>query len=289
MNRFYRATGVLLSVLLGLTISNMSMAAAASLPAAPSSGWNDWACKPSAKHPEPVVLAHGMGANGVDNFLTLAPTLVAAGYCVYSTTYGATALGTAVAGLGPMDQSAATFSSFVDQVLKSTGATKVNVVGHSEGTTVPAYYMKFLGGDKKVDRFVGFGANYAGTTLQGLATLAKGLGLQPLLNQVGCPACSQYLPGSEFLKKLNDGGAAVPGPHYVNIASKYDLVVSPYTSGFLQAPNVENITLQDLCAADFSGHISQAVDPNVASLIKYHLDPDHAAKPKCVPFWALGA
>ncbi|AKU14690.1 esterase/lipase family protein [Luteipulveratus mongoliensis] len=286
MQTFARRS-LIASVAAAAAFGVMTPTAGAATP--PTTGWNNWSCKPSAAHPNPVVLAHGLGGNGTDNFLTLAPTLAAAGYCVYSTTYGGTIFGDLVGGLGAMDKSAATFSTFVDKVLASTGATKVNVVGHSEGTTVPAYYMKFLGGDKKVNRYVGFGANYAGTSLSGLGTLAKALGLQPILNGVGCPACSQFLTGSDFLKKLNDGGVAVPGPQYTNIVTKYDTIVTPYTSGILKAPNVTNVVLQNSCGLDFSGHLGLAIDPNVASLVKYHLDPEHAGKPTCVPFWALGA
>lgn len=56
--------------------------------AAPSSGWNDYSCKPSAAHPRPVVLVHGTFANSTDNWLAFAPYLVDRGYCVFSSTTG---------------------------------------------------------------------------------------------------------------------------------------------------------------------------------------------------------
>lgn len=55
---------------------------------APSSGWNDYSCKPSAAHPRPVVLVHGTLGNSVDNWLGLAPYLKVRGYCVFSLDYG---------------------------------------------------------------------------------------------------------------------------------------------------------------------------------------------------------
>jgi triacylglycerol lipase len=256
--------------------------------AAESSGVNNWACAPSERHPEPVVLVHGLGANGQLNFATLAPTLAKQGYCVFYLTYGTGAYGPTVGGLGPMQDSAAQVGAFVDKVLAATDADKVDIVGHSEGTTVPAYYLKFLGGAAKVEHFAGFGANYAGTTLDGLGTLAKRLNLGPVLNAAGCPACTQYLRGSAFLTKLNDGGVSVPGPTYTNIVSRYDEVVTPYTSGIMAAAaNVTNIVIQDRCKADLTGHLGQAVDPNVAALVLNALDPGHTEPLRCLPFPVL--
>src|SRR5699024_477755 len=52
-------------------------------------GSNDFACRPTAAHPRPVVLLHGLGGNQSDNLSTLSPLLKNAGYCVFSLTYGA--------------------------------------------------------------------------------------------------------------------------------------------------------------------------------------------------------
>lgn len=77
---------------------------------APSSGWNNWSCKPSAAHPRPVVLVHGTFGNSVDNWLGLAPYLVHRGYCVYSLDYGQLPGVPFFNGLGPIDKSASTSS-----------------------------------------------------------------------------------------------------------------------------------------------------------------------------------
>lgn len=269
-----------------LASTTLTATAAADTP--PRSGWNNWSCRPSAAHPEPVVLVHGLGGNSWDNFLTLAPTLRSAGYCVYSETYGRTVLGGLAGGLAPMAGSAAEVGAFVDRVRAATGAAKVDIVGHSEGTTVPAYYMKYLGGAAKVDDFVGFGSNFRGTTLNGLATLAAGLKLQDLLTGVGCGACTDFLPGSAFLAKLNDGPVAVPGPTYTTVVTRYDRVVTPYTSGLLTGDNVTNIVLQDKCRLDTAGHLGLAVDPNVAQLVLNQLDPEGSKPFRCRPFTTVG-
>ena len=79
----------------------------------------------------------------------------------------------------------------------------------------------------------------------------------------------------------------MPGPTYTNIVSKYDTVVTPYTSGVFTAPNATNVVLQDHCAQDFTGHLGQAIDPNVASFVLNALDPTSAVH--CQPFFDAGA
>ncbi|MFD0070161.1 esterase/lipase family protein, partial [Streptomyces sp. NPDC127574] len=63
-------------------------AATAQADSAPSSGWNNYSCKPSAAHPRPVVLVHGTFGNSVDNWLALAPYLTSRGSCGFSLDYG---------------------------------------------------------------------------------------------------------------------------------------------------------------------------------------------------------
>jgi triacylglycerol lipase len=252
--------------------------------AAPTSGVNDWSCAPSAAHPRPVVLWHGLGSNGPTDMGFDAQFLARKGYCTYYTTYGTTYYGSSTGGLGSMRTSAAELGTFVDKVRQATAASKVDIVGHSEGTTVPAYYLKVLGGSTKVATFVGFGSNFTGTTLGGLQTLADLAGFRPVLDAGGCTACNEFAPGSPFMTDLNAGGVTVPGTRYTSIVTRYDEVVNPYTSGVLApASNVHNITLQDVCPLDFSGHVGLAIDPNVQALIANALDPSHPTPVSCVP------
>ncbi|TCO55927.1 lipase family alpha/beta hydrolase [Actinocrispum wychmicini] len=274
-------TVLALALAIGLLTAGVTGADAASRP---SSGIGDWRCLPNAKHPRPVVLLHGMGGNGVTGMGALPIVLAASGYCVFSPTYGSTILGPLVAGLAPLKDSAAEVATFIDRVRQSTGADKVDIVGYSEGTTVTAYYLKKLGGAAKVERYTGFGANYAGTTLLGLTQLAKRLNLGPILTGVGCGACTDYLPGSAFLQELGDGGVAVPGPSYTNIVTKFDEVVTPYTSGILKAPNSTNIVVQDKCSLDITGHIGYITDPNLIQFVVNALDPAHANPFLCLPY-----
>ena len=299
-----RSTGSFVRLAVAVVVASAVLVAPSTAQAAPTStpvsglstasgvtkGWNDWSCTPTATKPRPVVLVHGLGATDVLNFAVLAPRLVAAGYCVFSQTYGTTYY-PGVGGLAPMEQSAAQLATFVDRVQAATGSAKVDVVGHSEGTTVPAYYLKFLGGAQEVGTFVGFGSNLAGTSLSGLGSLARAIGFQPILDAGGCTACSQFLPGSDFLNRLNAGGNAVAGPRYVSIMSRFDTIVTPYTSGTLTTTtgaDITNVVLQDYARWDVVGHLGQAIDPNVVNLVLHHLDPQGTPLARAVPFTTFG-
>jgi len=262
-------------------------------------GSNDWHCRPSDKHPDPVVLVHGLGANQAANWGYLSPLLAKHGYCVFSLTYGRNPLAppplNQVGGLQPMEQSSHELARFVDKVRDATGADKVDIVGHSEGSLMPDYYVKFLGGDEYVARYVAMTPLWDGTNTLALARLnqaAVQVGLGPGLGTVLlplCGSCREFLHGSPFLKKLNaDGGPAVDGVTYTTIMTKYDEAVVPYTSGHLDGDEVTNIVLQDHCAQDMSEHVGVAFDPVAAQFILNALSPDHATSVRCYPVGPQG-
>ncbi|UUN26038.1 triacylglycerol lipase [Streptomyces sp. FIT100] len=277
-----RALRPLAALLLAAAISLTPAAAATAAPAAPTSGWNDYSCKPSAAHPRPVILVHGTFGNSVDNWLALAPYLVHRGYCVFSLDYGQLPGVPFFHGLGPVDKSAEQLDAYVDEVLAATGAAEADLVGHSQGGMMPRYYLKFLGGADKVNALVGIAPDNHGTTLGGLANLLPYFpGAEDLLS-TATPGLADQIAGSALLTKLNAGGDTVPGVRYTVIATKYDEVVTPYRSGFLDGPNVRNVTLQDLCVLDLSEHVAIGLWDRIA----YHevanaLDPAHATPTTC--------
>lgn len=278
--KFLRSTmGTLLAAALaigGVVVSTAPAQAA-------TRGVNDWSCK-ATPGKDPVIMLHGLGAPSGINWFTKAPQIAADGFCVYTPTYGVNIM----PGFKSMRESAKEVGGIVDKVLASTGAKKVNLVGHSQGTTVSAYYMKFEGGDKKVNRFAGFGSNFKGTSLYGVNKLVRAIpAITPVLRAI-CASCDEYLPPNQFLTDLTYGGVSVPGPNYLTIVSKYDEVVLPYTSGVLKEPGVTNIVLQDVCALDLSGHISQAVNPNVTRFILWQLNGQKTKRPSCVPWLIPG-
>ncbi|MGW1705876.1 esterase/lipase family protein [Streptomyces sp. NPDC002206] len=277
-----RLAALLLAVAAFATPTATATAATPAAATAPSRGWNDYSCKPSAAHPRPVVLVHGTFGNSVDNWLVLAPYLVGRGYCVYSLDYGQLPGVPFFNGLGPIDESAGQLDSFVDKVLAATGASKADIVGHSQGGMMPNYYLKFLGGAAKVNALIGLAPSNHGTTLLGLTNLLPYFpGAEDLLN-AHTPGLADQMAGSPFITKLNAGGDTVPGVRYTVIATRYDEVVTPYRTQYLDGPNVRNVLLQDLCPVDLSEHVAIGT----VDLIAYHevanaLDPAHATPTTC--------
>jgi triacylglycerol esterase/lipase EstA (alpha/beta hydrolase family) len=252
-------------------------------------GADDWSCKPSAAHPDPVVLVHGLSATMSENWSYISPLLAARGYCVFALTYGLDPRFPVFGGTIPIERSAPELGAFVDRVLAATGASRVDLVGHSEGTFMPEYWLKFLGGAAKVNRYVALTPLYAGTNVLEAATL-RDLGQQYGFSQLVlglfsqfCGSCEEFLAGSDMVKLLNSGpgGAAVPSVTYTTIPTTHDELVVPYTSGILNAPNVTNEVLQSVCPNDLSEHGAEAFDPIVAQLILNALDPANAKPVAC--------
>ncbi|MEU0201275.1 MULTISPECIES: alpha/beta fold hydrolase [unclassified Streptomyces] len=276
--RALRPLAALLLTAAAVTVPTTSAQAAG----APSSGWNDYSCKPSAAHPRPVVLVHGTLGNSVDNWLGLAPYLKVRGYCVFSLDYGQLEGVPFFHGLGPVEKSAAQLRDFVDTVLAATGAAETDLVGHSQGGMMPRWYLRFLGGATKVNALVGIAPSNHGTDLGGFTRLLPYFpGAADLLSK-NTPALADQVAGSDFLKKLNAGGDTVPGVRYTVIATKYDEVVTPWRSQYLSGPDVRNVLLQDLCPADLSEHVAVGLLDRIAfHEVANALDPGRATPTTC--------
>lgn len=285
---------------------------AAAIPAGAENGpdvpppGSDIPCTPSAAHPDPVVLVHGLGADQNDNWQTISPFLADNGYCVYSLTYGNDTAEPApfdrFGGLGDMAASAQQLASFVDHVLSETGAAKVDLVGHSEGGTMPDYYLKFLGGAAKVDHFVALSGVMHGTDFWGLASLYALGAAYGYSQQFGtaisqfCASCTEFLTGSTFMQNLDApsastcpyDGAAVDGVSYTSIATDNDELVQPGTSDFIDPRcngvggiGVDDILLQQQCPLDQADHLAIAADPVAAQDILNALEPGRDAPVTC--------
>lgn len=246
-------------------------------------GANDWSCRPSADHPRPVVLVHGTFGNKSTNWQTYAPLLANNGYCVFALTYGVDPTGVPgtekFGGMTRMQDSARELKAFVAKVLRITGANKVDLVGHSQGTLMPNYYVKFLGGAEHVRRYVSLAPLWHGTkAAEPAAAFEPVFGADDESTPV-CVACGQFRSGSKFMKRMREGGVAVPGVGYTNIVTEYDQLVVPYTSGIQK--DMRNVVLQNHCETDYADHFEIAADPVAAAVVLNALDPAHARPVPC--------
>lgn len=226
-------------------------------------------CTPDPAHPYPVVLVHGTGANANLSWQTIAPTLSDAGYCVFALNYGANSWtadgGSHTFAFDFVEHSAAQLANFIQNlVLPDTGASAVDIVGHSQGGMMPRYYIEH-GWNCSVTSTNRYGetgcqqddaAGSPGTshvhTLIGLAPANHGAdaqGLVPLLAQIfgsntytfpeqGCGACGEQEAGSPFMDALNahepDVAAGSSVLYYV-IETGNDELVTPAPGPVQQA------------------------------------------------------
>ena len=138
---------------------------------------------------------------------------------------------------------------------------------------MPRYYIKFLGGARRVDDLVGLAPSNHGTTIP----------LAPMAGP-GCRACLQQVAGSKFLKHLNAGDQTPGDVSYTVIETSNDEVVTPYTSAFLPAgPRTTNVLLQDDCPADPAEHVSIIYDPIALQLVENALGRPGPADPAFEP------
>ncbi|WP_433731673.1 esterase/lipase family protein [Nocardia sp. CA-129566] len=263
----------------------------------PPAGANDWDCRPSAAHPEPVVLVHGTWGNQ-NSWDVLAPQLKAQGYCVFSLSYGRAASSIrgaepGVYGTEDIRSSAREVGGFVDLVRAATGVPKVDIVAHSQGGPLVRQFLRFEGGanyrdptQNKVDQLITIAATNHGTTAEGLGyLLPTGSAQAPVLDLVTQylgTAALQQLIDSEFLHSLNAGGDTEPGIRYTVIASHLDRVVTPPEATFLTAglgATVDNIWVQDLCPDDDFNHGALPESPTVGFVVQKALDPSYTGLP----------
>lgn len=252
-------------------------------------GANDWGCTPRAGT-QPVVLVHGTYANQYDSFARMAPELAWAGYCVYSFNYGTDGTDAAaqlpgVYGTTGLSGNGDELAAFAATVRERTGFDEVDMVGWSQGGTIITDVLKKHGG-AGVDDVVTYGASHHGTTLSGLATIAGAIGATDLTRAGLGQAAVDQMQGSDYITALTADGDTVPGVDYTVVASRYDEVVTPYRSTFLEAgpgATVDNVTLQDGCGIDVSDHLSMTASPRLIDITKRALDPQGRGYLRCLP------
>lgn len=184
--------------------------------------------------PRPVIVVHGYAMNRA-NFVVLARRLSRAGL--------GPVLGFEYWSLGKTASAARRLAAYVDEVRAKTGATQVDVIGHSMGGVVGRYYVQLGGGDGVVKNLVTIGSPHAGTDVSAVG--------------IGRPTKELFF-GSTLLERLRL--APLPKETRVTVIwSRSDALVPGARQARLRG--VEEIIFDDL------GHLSLLCSRRVAAAI----------------------
>jgi triacylglycerol esterase/lipase EstA (alpha/beta hydrolase family) len=156
-------------------------------------------------------------------------------------------------GTGDIANTARDLRSFADGVRATTGAARVDLIGHSQGGLVARQYVKFLGGSSTVDSVISLASPHYGTAIANLADFF-GAG-----NCLGIVACQQMAVGSTFLATLNAGDDTIGSVHYTNLYTIYDELVRPVENAALR-DGATNVLIQSQCPLRVLGHVAIALD-----------------------------
>lgn len=259
-------------------------------PEIPPPGANDWSCTPTPEHPRPVVLVNPTFTTQALAWQAGSPFLKNEGYCVFTFNHGNTTPfpGAPFQALGDIETAGHKLADVVDEVLAATGASQVDLVGHSQGGGIlPDYYLGQLGGAAKVHTKVGISPS-TGTTLSEIMFLRS---LVPVLGpavwgslDMSSPSLIQQTMDSPLSQLVYPNGTvAVPGVNNYSIISEYDEVVTPFTRQYYKGDKAVNILLQDGCPADLSEHISTMYSERSWLHVRNSLDPANAQPVPCFP------
>lgn len=164
--------------------------------------------------PEPVVLVPGFSGQDWVYWNVFRRRLERDGFPVFTVTFP---------GLGLQDipSSGDTLEARIEEVQDATGAGQVHLVGHSLGGLVIREVVQKRGVSEPVATCATLGTPHRGT-LTSLVGLVR-------------PACRQMLPGSSYLRELNETPLEVP---FVNVYARPDGLVVPY--GNARFPPADN-------------------------------------------------
>ncbi|GIE83818.1 alpha/beta fold hydrolase [Actinoplanes regularis] len=227
----------------------------------------------------PVILIHGTNGRSSCDWYTLAPLLANDGRDVYPFDWRR-------ARPGPdgtaTHRHALELAAFIDTVRATTGATQVDVVGHSWGAVLAHYLVRCLPAEPAagaVRSVIGLAPTYGGTTLHGLLRHPHRLpaGLRRWLD-AKIPTWQEQLPGSEVLTAIRNAPPA-PAVRFTTIVTRYDQMVTPYTASLAAAPHATQVVLQQRTRRPVIGHLGILHHPASLSHVLTALPPIHPHQP----------
>ncbi|QKW08400.1 alpha/beta fold hydrolase [Streptomyces sp. NA04227] len=190
-----------------LVLAVATAAAVASLPLTSASAAER--TEKAAADRNPVVFVHGYGGTAAD-IGAIKQSFLDGGYAesdLHSLDFPDTQKN---------EQTAEQLKTEVDRILAASGAAKVDLVGFSMGSLSSRYYLKNLSGTDKVAHFASVAGPNHGTSLANFCWLTG-----------DTTVCPQMAPGSDFLKKLNEGDETPGSTDYETWASHGDTTITP--------------------------------------------------------------
>ncbi len=191
------------------------------------------------KH-DPILFVHGYGGSKA-NFDTMRQRFIDDGWQdfeLYAYTYSF---------IDSNASSAAEIRDQIDRIIRTTGATKVDIIAHSMGSISSRYYLKNLGGSDKVDAWVSLAGPNHGT--------------EDVENQkCNFTPCTEIIPGSAFLLSLNAVDETPGLVRYATWRSTCDTTILPTGSVSLFGAT-NNLSA---CIA----HYNFLTDPNIYQQVR---------------------
>ncbi len=132
-------------------------------------------------------------------------------------------------GLQDLTTSGRQLEERIDEVLEATGRNNLHLVGHSLGGLIIRDVLQNRGRSERIAACATLGTPHQGTLTSIVALLR--------------PACRQMIPGSRFLRELDDKPLDVP---FINVFASRDSLVVPYGNACF--PPAENHRIR------FGGH-----------------------------------
>lgn len=238
----------------------------------------------------PVVLIHGTWMNGYDTWARLGPALVAVGHPVFCFTYGeedTSLVGhiPGVFGTRSLKDSREQVSAFIREVGRRTGATEVDLVGHSQGVAQARMFLTDIIDDvgydgPRVRALIGLGGNNHGTACPWRRLGPLRPAADKLVSAILGPAFIEQFADTETMAYVNRKGDTVSGVRYTMLATENDHIVTPWRSQFLEAGHgaqVNNVDIAQGARRDVSDHLAMLYSPRVINLVLAALDePENA-------------
>lgn len=234
---------------------------------------DDWRARPTPQRPWPVILIHGTGdTSGI--WQNLAVDLRRDGWAVFAPEFGMRCTAS-------IEESTEQVGAYIDVVMAVTGADHVVLVGHSQGGVLARYWMRVHDGARKVKHLVTLGSPNHGTTMGGMLSSITGtrLGESMMASAISSwfgPSGFQLITGHPLLDTLNSDGDVDEGVGYTNIASRFDSIIQPLETCFLESDDPEaditNIVVQDLEPRSRVLHVELPGDARVRRIVRDALD-----------------